>query len=67
MNPPLLMPLVEITPGAYTEPRVVQLVVGLMKRCGKHPIELPHELPGFVCTGFSSQCFAKLSRLSNWV
>ena len=48
MNPPLLMPLVEITSCAYTEPRVVQLVVGLMKRCGKHPIELPHELPGFV-------------------
>lgn len=47
-NPPLLMPLVEITPGEATAPEVVARVEGLLRDAGKDPVILRREVPGFV-------------------
>lgn len=46
-NPPLLMPLVEVIPGAATVPAVTEIVVAELGRMGKEPVVVP-DIPGFV-------------------
>ncbi len=46
-NPPSLMPLVELVPGASTAPDVTERVVTLLKRLGKEPV-LVADVTGFV-------------------
>jgi 3-hydroxybutyryl-CoA dehydrogenase len=45
-NPPLLMPLVEVVPGARTEPHVVERVTVTLRALGKRPV-LVRDVPGF--------------------
>lgn len=47
-NPPYLVPLVEVVPGARTEPRVVDEVVSLLAAAGMRPVRLAADIPGFV-------------------
>lgn len=47
-NPPLLMPLVEVIRAEETLPAVVDAVVGALRRLGKEPVVIQHEVPGFV-------------------
>lgn len=47
-NPPLLMPLVEVTRGEQTAPAVVQMVADTLRALGKRPIVLEREVPGFL-------------------
>lgn len=46
-NPAILMPLVEVVPGARTEPRRVDEAVRLLEGMGKRPVVVP-DLPGFL-------------------
>jgi len=47
-NPPLLMPLVEVVPGARTEPAVVERVVELIESLGKQVVLVERDVPGFI-------------------
>jgi 3-hydroxybutyryl-CoA dehydrogenase len=47
-NPPLLMPLVEVVPGAETDPAVVATVCRLLEQIGKQPVTVDKDVPGFV-------------------
>jgi len=47
-NPPLLMPLVEVVPGAETDPAVVATVCRLLEQVGKQPVTVEKDVPGFV-------------------
>ncbi len=47
-NPAHLMPLVEVVPHETTDPRVLDKVRALLDRCGKQPVILRKEVPGFV-------------------
>ena len=47
-NPPQLMPLVEIIPGAKTEQQVTDLAVNLVKEVKKTPILCKKDVPGFI-------------------
>ena len=47
-NPAHLLPLVEVVRHEQTTPAVVQCVCALLKACGKKPIVLKRELPGFI-------------------
>jgi 3-hydroxybutyryl-CoA dehydrogenase len=47
-NPPLLMPLVELTPGERTAPEVVTLVRDALVALGKRPVLVEREVPGFI-------------------
>lgn len=47
-NPAHLMPLVEIVPHAETSGEVVGRARKLLRRCGKIPIVLQREVPGFI-------------------
>jgi 3-hydroxybutyryl-CoA dehydrogenase len=47
-NPPMLMPLVEVVPGAETDPAVVTTVSDLLTSIGKQPVVVPRDVPGFI-------------------
>ena len=48
VNPPYLIPLVELVPAPWTAPDVVDTVHELMTAVGQHPIRVARELDGFV-------------------
>ncbi|MBM7169884.1 3-hydroxyacyl-CoA dehydrogenase family protein [Streptomyces sp. G44] len=47
-NPPHLMPLVEVAPGAETDPRFVQEACDLLNGMGKTTVRLRRDVPGFI-------------------
>lgn len=47
-NPPQLMKLVEVIPGARTEKSIVDLGINLVKSLGKEPIVCNKDVPGFI-------------------
>ncbi len=48
VNPPQLVPLVEVVCGAETDMAIAELVAQLAKRIGKVPIVVRRDVPGFV-------------------
>lgn len=48
LNPPSLIPLVEIVPAPWTEPGVVARTRELLERTGQTPIVLEREIAGFI-------------------
>jgi 3-hydroxyacyl-CoA dehydrogenase len=48
MNPPHLMPPVEVTRGAATSPAVVDFTCDLARRIGRIPIRVEKDVPGFL-------------------
>ena len=47
-NPPYLIPLVEVIPGAETEIKTADATFKLLKKVGKHPVRIRKDVPGFV-------------------
>ena len=47
-NPPHLIPLVEVVPGAETLPETVDVTYDLLLSVGKHPVKVKKDVPGFV-------------------
>lgn len=47
-NPPALMRLVEVIPGARTSPETVDLVKAVAERMGKTPVAVRRDAPGFI-------------------
>lgn len=47
-NPPYLIPLVEVVPGAETSPDVVDETYRLLESVGKRPVKVKRDVPGFV-------------------
>ncbi len=45
-NPPHLMPLVEVSVGKRTDPKIAQGVIELLRACGKVPVMVHHDRPG---------------------
>lgn len=48
INPPHIIPAVEIVPTPWTDPSIVTRVTGLMDGCGRETIVLTKEIDGFV-------------------
>jgi L-gulonate 3-dehydrogenase len=63
INPPHLIPLVEIVPAPWTDPRVVDRAAALMREVGQSPIELRREINGFVVNRLQSAMLAEAFRL----
>lgn len=47
-NPPLLLPLVEVTAGEHTEPDRIEQMVDTLTKLGKRPVRVEKDVPGFV-------------------
>lgn len=48
VNPPYIVPIVELVPATWTETQVVDTTHALMQAVGQHPIRVTRELRGFV-------------------
>lgn len=48
LNPPYLIPAVDIVPAPWTAPETVEKAAAFMRACGQTPIIMKHEDPGFV-------------------
>jgi L-gulonate 3-dehydrogenase len=63
INPPHLIPLVEIVPSPWTKPDVVARARAQMLRIGQSPIRLRREISGFVVNRLQSAILAEAFRL----
>jgi 3-hydroxyacyl-CoA dehydrogenase len=48
LNPPLLMPTVEVIPGTGTAERIVTHMVEVLEHLGKLPVVVRRDVPGFI-------------------
>jgi L-gulonate 3-dehydrogenase len=63
INPPHLVPLVEIVPAPWTSLDVVARTEALMKRVGQVPVRLSHEIDGFIVNRLQSAVLGEAFRL----
>ncbi len=63
INPPHLIPLVEIIPAPWTSPSVVERTDALMRQIGQVPIKLSREVAGFVVNRLQGAMLAEAFRL----
>lgn len=63
INPPHLIPLVEIIPAPWTESSVVDRATELMRQLGQSPIRLRREINGFVVNRLQSALLGEAFRL----
>jgi enoyl-CoA hydratase/3-hydroxyacyl-CoA dehydrogenase len=47
-NPPMVMKLVEVIPGAMTDPAVVEQVIGVCSKLGRTAVRVQKDSPGFI-------------------
>ena len=53
-NPPHLVPLVELAPGALTAPEALERARDFYRAVGKEPVVLSHDLPGYIANRLSA-------------
>lgn len=63
INPPHLIPLVELVPAPWTRPDVVDAAAELMTAVGQEPIRLSREINGFVVNRLQSALLGEAFRL----
>jgi 3-hydroxyacyl-CoA dehydrogenase len=63
INPPHLIPLVELVPAPWTDPAVVDRAETLIRQSGQTPIRLQREINGFVVNRLQSAVLAEAFRL----
>ena len=63
INPPHLVPLVELVPAPWTAPDVVDRTEALMRQVGQVPIRLNCEIAGFVVNRLQSAVLGEAFRL----
>jgi len=47
-NPPHIIPMIEVIPGARTAPKVTEAMTGIVKQIGHLPVLIKKDVPGFV-------------------
>jgi 3-hydroxyacyl-CoA dehydrogenase len=63
INPPHLIPLVEIVPAPWTAPSTIERTDALMRKIGQTPIRLSREIAGFVVNRLQSAVLGEAFRL----
>ena len=63
INPPQLIPLVELVPAPWTDPSAVERAAALMRAVGQAPIRLSREINGFVVNRLQSAVLAEAFKL----
>jgi L-gulonate 3-dehydrogenase len=63
INPPHLVPLVEIVPAPWTAPGVVTRAAALMREAGQSPVMLKREIAGFLVNRLQSAILGEAFRL----
>ena len=63
VNPPYLIPLVEVSPAPFTAPNVAQWTYDLMGKIGQKPIFMKKEAQGFILNRLQWKLMAEAYRL----
>jgi L-gulonate 3-dehydrogenase len=63
VNPPHLVPLVELSPAPWTDPAVVARARALYEACGQVPVEVRREIEGFLLNRLQAAVLAEAYRL----
>jgi 3-hydroxyacyl-CoA dehydrogenase len=63
INPPYLIPAVELVPAAWTDPRVVERTAWLFEAAGHAPIVMKREIDGFVVNRLQGALLEEAFRL----
>jgi 3-hydroxyacyl-CoA dehydrogenase len=63
VNPPYLVPLVELCPAPWTDPAIVQRTRDLMNRAGQVPATVKKEMDGFALNRLQGALLAEAFRL----
>ena len=63
VNPPHLVPIVELAPAPWTDPAVVEKARKIYEKAGQVPILLKKELPGFVLNRLQAVLLAEAFRI----
>jgi 3-hydroxyacyl-CoA dehydrogenase len=63
VNPPHLVPIVELAPAPWTDPAVVQRAKAIYEQAGQVPIVLRKEKPGFVLNRLQAVLLAEAFRI----
>jgi 3-hydroxyacyl-CoA dehydrogenase len=63
INPPYLVPAVEVVPAPWTAPETVERAAQLMRRAGQAPIVMKRELDGFVMNRLQGALLQEAFRL----
>ena len=64
VNPPHLVPLVEISPSQWTEPAITQVVHDIMTAVKQTPITVQKEIPGFILNRLQGALLNEALRLA---
>ena len=59
-NPPHVIPVVEVIPGAQTSPDTISRTIRFLKELGKHPVRINQEVPGFVLNRLQIALFREM-------
>ena len=63
VNPPHLVPIVELAPAPFTDPDVVRRAYAIYEQAGQTPIVLKREAPGFVLNRLQAVLLAEAFRI----
>lgn len=63
VNPPYLVPLVELSPAPWTSPQTVARTRALMEAVGQVPVSLNKEIPGFLLNRLQGALLGEAFRL----
>lgn len=63
VNPPHLVPVVELSPGPFTDPATVDRAEAIYAAAGQVPVRLSHEIDGFVLNRLQAVVLAESLRL----
>lgn len=63
VNPPHLVPIVELAPAPFTDPKVVEKARKIYEKAGQVPILLKKEMPGFVLNRLQAVLLAEAFRI----
>ena len=64
VNPPHLVPVVEISPSEWTDPEIVRVVVDVMTVVGQTPVTVQKEIPGFLLNRLQGALLNEALRLA---
>jgi len=63
VNPPHLVPIVELAPAPFTDPKVIEKARKIYEKAGQVPILLKKEMPGFVLNRLQAVLLAEAFRI----
>jgi len=60
MNPPHIVPAVEVIPGRFTSEQTIEVVTAMLRKAGKLPVRVQKEIPGYLVNRIQMAMFREV-------